>query len=164
MIKELTPNDINDIYAIINRAAIAYRGAIPNDCYHKPYMPLEELRNEMGRMTFFGWEEGNGLIGVIGFQPIKDVTLIRHAYVLPDHQRKGIGAILLHHVRQKTDTRQLLVGTWKDASWAIKFYQKHGFVLMPHKDELLKRYWNIPRRQIDTSVVLGIALLEGGHS
>jgi GNAT superfamily N-acetyltransferase len=94
----------------------------------------------------------------MGFQPIKDVTLIRHAYVLPDYQRRGIGARLLDHMRQKTTMRQLLVGTWRDATWAIEFYQKHGFILMPDKDKLLKNYWNIPQRQIETSVVLGINL------
>jgi GNAT superfamily N-acetyltransferase len=158
MIKELTRHDTNDIYAIVNRAAMAYRGVIPDDCYHEPYMPREELQNEMRRMTFFGWEEACRFIGVMGFQQVKDVTLIRHAYILPDHQRKGIGTLLLNYLRQKTATRQLLVGTWKDASWAIKFYQRHGFVLMPDKDELLKRYWDISSRQIETSVVLGTEL------
>jgi GNAT superfamily N-acetyltransferase len=158
MIKELTSHDTNEIYMIVNRAAVAYRGAIPDDCYHEPYMPLEELQNEMRQMTFFGWEESGRVIGIMGFQPVKDVTLIRHAYVLPEEQRKGIGTILLNHLRQKTATRQLLVGTWEKASWAIQFYQKHGFALMPDKDELLKRYWDISSRQIETSVVLGIKL------
>jgi GNAT superfamily N-acetyltransferase len=158
MIKKLTTNDIEAIYAIINRAAIAYSGAIPDDCYHEPYMPLEELQNEIGRMTFFGWEETGRLIAVMGFQPVNDVTLIRHAYVLPDHQKKGIGTMLLNHLKQMTGTRQLLVGTWRDASWAVKFYRKHGFEFMPDKDGLLKRYWDISSRQIETSVVLGIEL------
>jgi GNAT superfamily N-acetyltransferase len=158
MIKKLTTNDIEAIYAIINRAAIAYSGAIPDDCYHEPYMPLEELQNEIGHMTFFGWEETGRLIAVMGFQPVNDVTLIRHAYVLPDHQKKGIGTTLLNHLKQMTGTRQLLVGTWRDASWAVKFYRKHGFEFMPDKDGLLKRYWDISSRQIETSVVLGIEL------
>jgi GNAT superfamily N-acetyltransferase len=158
MIKKLTRRDIDVIYDIVNRAAIVYRGAIPDDCYHEPYMPHEELQNEMERMTFFGWKEAHKLLGVMGFQPVKGVTLIRHAYVLPGHQRKGIGTFLLNYLRHITATRQLLVGTWKDASWAIKFYQKHGFVLMPDKDELLMRYWDISPRQIETSVVLGIEL------
>jgi GNAT superfamily N-acetyltransferase len=158
VIKKLSRRDTNNIYAVINLAAKAYRDVIPGDCYHEPYMPREELQNEMGQMAFFGWEEASKLIGVMGFQPVEDVTLIRHAYVLPGQQRKGIGTILLNHLRQKTATRQLLVGTWKDASWAIKFYQKHGFVLMPDKDKLLARYWDIPARQIETSVVLGIEL------
>jgi GNAT superfamily N-acetyltransferase len=158
MIKELTPHNTKDIYDIINCAATVYRGAIPDDCYHEPYMSREELKNEMRRMTFFGWEEARRLIAVMGYQPVKDVTLIRHAYVLPGHQRKGIGTSLLNHLRYMTTTRQLLVGTWQDASWAIKFYQRHGFVLMPDKDELLMRYWDISPRQIETSVVLGIEL------
>ena len=107
-------------------------------------------------MSFFGWEEGYKLVGVMGFQPIKDVTLIRHAYVLPDYQGKGIGTRLVNHLKQMTRTRQLLVGTWADATWAIDFYQKQGFKLMPHKDELLMKYWDIPKRQVETSVVLGI--------
>jgi GNAT superfamily N-acetyltransferase len=158
VIKKLSRRDTNNIYAVINLAAKAYRDVIPDDCYHEPYMPREELQNEMGQMAFFGWEEASKLIGVMGFQPVEDVTLIRHAYVLPSQQRKGIGTILLNHLRQKTATRRLLVGTWKDASWAIKFYQKHGFVLMPDKDKLLASYWDIPARQIETSVVLGIEL------
>jgi GNAT superfamily N-acetyltransferase len=158
MIRELSYVDIEFIYDIINSAAGAYRGVIPSDCYHEPYMPKEELQKEMNSMTFFGWEEGHRLIGVMGFQPVKDVTLIRHAYVLPDQQGKGIGTRLLDHLKQMTTTRQLLVGTWADATWAIEFYQKHGFVLMPDKDELLLSCWNIPRRQIETSVVLGIDL------
>lgn len=158
MIKKLDPGHTNDIYAIINQAAAVYRGAIPDDCYHEPYMPLEELRKEMARMTFFGWEDTGRLVGVMGFQRVKDVTLIRHAYILPDQQRKGIGTILLNYLRQKTATRQLLVGTWKDATWAVDFYRKQGFALMPDKDELLRRYWDISPRQIETSVVLGINL------
>jgi len=121
-------------------------------------MPREELRREMAKMTFFGWEEGRRIVGVIGFQPVKDVTLVRHAYVLPDYQRKGIGTKLLNHVRQKTKTKHLLVGTWADVTWAIRFYQKHGFELMPDKDELLRKYWDVPERQIETSVVLGIQM------
>lgn len=158
MIKELSHGDTNDIYTVVNGAATAYRSVIPADRYHEPYMPWEELQSEMEQMTFFGWEEAHRLIGVMAFQPVKDVTLIRHAYVLPGHQRKGIGTILLNYLRQMTTTRQLLVGTWQDASWAIKFYRKHGFVLMPDKDELLMRYWDIPARQVETSVVLGIEL------
>ena len=144
------------IFDIINKAAGVYKGAIPADCYHEPYMTKEELFHEMGSMTFFGWEEEGKLVGVMGFQPVKDVTLIRHAYVLPDYQRKGIGTILLNHMKQITKTKYLLVGTWADASWAIEFYQRHGFNLMPNKDGLLRQYWNVPQRQVETSVVLGI--------
>jgi GNAT superfamily N-acetyltransferase len=121
-------------------------------------MPKEAMQREMSSMTFFGWEEQRRLVGVMGFQPVKDVTLIRHAYVLPGHQRKGIGTILLDQLKQMTMTKQLLVGTWADAIWAIDFYQKQDFKLMPDKDELLMRYWNIPHRQTETSVVLGIDL------
>jgi GNAT superfamily N-acetyltransferase len=156
MIRELSPKEAQVIYKIINQAAFAYKGVIPADCYHEPYMPEEELLSEMKNMTFFGWEERDKLVGVMGFQPIKDVTLIRHAYVLPDYQGKGIGTKLLNHLKQMTSTNRLLVGTWADATWAIDFYQKQGFKLMPNKDELLMKYWDIPNRQIETSVVLGV--------
>jgi GNAT superfamily N-acetyltransferase len=158
MIRKLSNTDTDAVYEIINRAARAYKGAIPDDCYHEPYMPKEEMQREMSSMTFFGWEEQRRLVGVMGFQPVKDVTLIRHAYVLPGHQRKGIGTILLDQLKQMAMTKQLLVGTWADATWAIDFYQKQDFKLMPDKDELLMRYWDIPQRQIETSVVLGIDL------
>jgi GNAT superfamily N-acetyltransferase len=154
--KVLTPENEHIIYEVINKAARAYKGFIPDDCYHEPYMPKEELRQEMGNMTFFGWEEKEKLVGVMGIQPVKDVTLIRHAYVLPNYQRMGIGSKLLDHIKLITKTKKLLVGTWADAIWAIEFYQKHGFRLMPKKDELLMTYWNIPQRQIETSVVLSI--------
>ena len=121
-------------------------------------MPEEEVHYEMRNMTFFGWEEAGKLVGVMGFQPIKDMTLIRHAYVLPDYQRRGIGTRLLDHLRQMTKSKRLLVGTWADAVWAIDFYQKHGFKIMPNKDKLLNMYWNIPQRQIETSVVLDITM------
>ncbi|MFH1638723.1 MAG: GNAT family N-acetyltransferase [Chloroflexota bacterium] len=155
MIRELSAADADIIYEIINRAAGAYRGVIPDDCYHEPYMPAEELHREMEAMSFYGWDEGGSLLGVMGFQPVKDVTLIRHAYVLPGHQRKGIGTGLLNHLRQMTGTKRLLVGTWADGSWAIEFYRKQGFRLLPDKDELLARYWSVPRRQAEVSVVLG---------
>jgi GNAT superfamily N-acetyltransferase len=158
MIKKLSLKDANTIYEVINKAARAYRGIIPEDCYHEPYMPEPELRREIAGMTFYGWNQGSKTVGVIGFQPVKDVTLVRHAYVLPDYQRKGIGTKLLNHVKRMTKTKHLLVGTWADAIWAIQFYQRHGFVLMPEKDKLLKKYWNIPQRQIETSVVLGIEM------
>jgi len=158
MIRKLSDEDTDAIYNLINLAARAYQGAIPDDCYHEPYMPKEEMQREMSSMTFFGWEEQRRLVGVMGFQPVKDVTLIRHAYVLPAHQRKGIGTILLDQLKQMAMTKQLLVGTWAAATWAIEFYQKQDFRLMPDKDELLMRYWDIPQRQIETSVVLGIDL------
>jgi len=117
---------------------------------------MEELEQEMKRMTFFGWVAQRELIGVMGFELVKDVTLIRHSYLLPQWQKQGIGSKLLGHLRGLVTTSRLLVGTWADAHWAIDFYKKHGFSLMPDKDELLKTYWDIPQRQIETSVVLGI--------
>jgi GNAT superfamily N-acetyltransferase len=158
VIKELSTKDAAVIYHLINLAASAYKGVIPDDCYHEPYMPEEELHHEMINMAFFGWEETGKLVGVMGFQPIKDVTLIRHAYVLPNYQRKGVGTRLLDHLKLMTKTKELLVGTWADAVWAIDFYQKHGFKVMPNKDELLQKYWDIPRRQVETSLVLGVKM------
>ena len=155
MIRECQPDDASRIYFIINEAAGAYRGAIPSDCYHQPYMPMDELAREMKRMAFFGWEANGELTGIMGFEPVKDVTLIRHAYVLPRCQKQGIGSKLLSHLKGQVVTPRLLVGTWADAHWAIGFYEKHGFALLPDKDELLETYWDIPRRQIETSVVLG---------
>jgi GNAT superfamily N-acetyltransferase len=155
MIRKLTNKDANTIYEIINLAARAYENKIPDDCYHQPYMSNEELYHEMKNMTFFGWEEKDRLVGIMGFQPVADVTLIRHAYVLPEYQNKGIGTKLLNRLRQMTKTRQMLVGTWADATWAINFYQRHGFRLLLNKDKLLKKYWKIPQRQVETSVVLG---------
>jgi len=155
MIRTCQSDDARRMYLIINEAARAYQGVIPADCYHQPYMPMEELEREMKLMTFFGWEINGELVGVMGFQPVKDVTLIRHAYVLPRWQKQGIGSKLLNHLKGLVTTPHLLVGTWADAQWAITFYQKHSFQLMPNKDELLKTYWNIPQRQIETSVVLG---------
>ncbi len=154
MIQQLKSEDERIVYEIVNKAARAYHGVIPDDCYHDPYMSRGELHGEMTKMIFFGWDEGHRIVGVMGFQPVQGVTLLRHAYVLPDWQRKGIGARLIDHVKQETKTKRLLVGTWADARWAIEFYRKHGFELMPDKDELLKKYWGVPQRQIETSVVL----------
>ena len=156
MIRKCQPSDAERIHFIINEAAKAYKGAIPADCYHQPYMPMDKLNQEMGRMTFFGWEVNGELVAVMGFEPVKDVTLIRHAYVLPEWQNQGIGNKLLSHLKGLVTTSRLLVGTWADASWAIAFYKKHGFSLLPDKEELLKTYWDIPQRQIETSVVLGM--------
>ena len=156
MIHQCQPEDTDRIYSIINKAAKAYEGAIPADRYHQPYMPIEELKREMKRMTFFGWEVNGELVGIMGFEPAKDITLIRHAYVLPQWQKQGIGSKLLNHLRSLVTTSRLLVGTWADAHWAIDFYKRRGFNLLPDKDELLKTYWDIPQRQIETSVVLGI--------
>ncbi len=156
MIRKCLPVDIGRIYFIINEAAKAYDGVIPADRYHQPYMPMDELEREMKRMAFIGWEVEMGLVGVMGLENVKDVTLIRHAYILPGWQQQGIGSRLLNHLKTLVVTPRLLVGTWADAYWAIDFYQKHGFTLLPDKDELLKTYWDIPERQIETSVVLGL--------
>jgi len=158
VIRKCQSDEVKRIYFIINEAAKAYEGVIPSDLYHQPYMPMDELEREMKRMTFFGWEVNGELVGVMGFEPIKDVTLIRHAYVLPRWQKQGIASKLLNHLKELVTTSRLLVGTWADAYRAIDFYQKHGFRLLPNKDELLKTYWDIPQRQIETSVVLGIEL------
>ncbi len=158
MIRICQLSDVNRIYFIINEAARAYQDVIPADCYHQPYMPVDELEREMKRMTFFGWEANGELVGVMGFEPVEDVTLIRHAYVLPRWQKQGIGSKLLKHCRGLVTTSRLLVGTWAEAHWAIDFYQVRGFALLPDRDKLLKTYWDIPRRQIDTSVVLGIEI------
>ncbi len=156
MIRECQPSEVKRIYFIINEAAKAYEGVIPADRYHQPYMPRDELEQEIKQMTFFGGEIDGELVGVMGFQPVRDVTLIRHTYVLPQWQRQGIGGKMLSHLKGLVTTSRLLVGTWAEARWAITFYKKHGFNLLPSKDELLKTYWNIPQRQIETSVVLGI--------
>jgi len=156
MIRKCHASDIQRMYFIINEAAKAYDGAIPADCYHQPYMPMDELEEEMKRIPFSGWEADGELVGVMGFEPIKGVTLIRHAYVLPQWQGQKIGGKLLNYLKGRGTTSQLMVGTWADARWAITFYQRHGFRLLPDKDELLKTYWDIPRRQIETSVVMGI--------
>ena len=155
-IKELVPAEKAKILRVINEAAHAYKGVIPADCFHEPYMPGEELSREMTRMKFFGWESGNEIVGVMGYQPVKDVTLIRHAYVLPAYQNKGIGTKLLEHLEKLTKTRWMLVGTWADAEWAVAFYQKHGFEILPDKNALLHKYWNLPKRKIETSLVLGL--------
>jgi len=153
-IRVCTESDFEAIYRIINDASRAYDGVIPSDRYHQPYMPKDELRREMQRVTFYGWEESGKLLGVMGLEPVKDVQLIRHAYVLTGQQKKGIGSKLLEHIKSRTHGSRLLVGTWADATWAVGFYKRHGFRLRPDKDDLLKKYWDIPDRQIETSVVL----------
>lgn len=141
---------------IINAAAEAYRGVIPADRWHEPYMPAEALAADISRgVEFWGCEDGGVLLGVMGIQHVRDVDLIRHAYVKPGLQRGGVGGALLRHLCARSD-RRLLVGTWSDADWAIEFYRRNGFVLAPagRARELLRAYWSIPDRQIDTSVVL----------
>jgi GNAT superfamily N-acetyltransferase len=146
----------DDILSIINAAAEAYRGVIPADRWHEPYMAGAELdRERAAGVVFWGYAERDGLAGVMGLQEVRDVNLIRHAYVLPAKQRDGIGGALLQHL-QRTSTKPMLVGTWSAATWAIRFYERHGFALVSpqRKTALLKSYWNIPERQIETSVVL----------
>lgn len=155
MIRKCDLKDRVSIFRVINESAQAYSGAIPSDRYHEPYMPLPELEAEMKEMTFYAYEVEGDILGVVGYQPVKDVTLVRHLYVLPQHQRQGIGDQLLNHVLKLATTRRVLVGTWDAATWAIAFYKKHGFKLQPDKDELLRKYWRIPERQVELSVVLG---------
>ena len=138
------------------RFLVEWLQAQPADRYQQPYMPMDELRKEMKRVTFYGWEANGELVGIMGMEPIKDVTLIRHAYVLPEWQGQGIASRLLDHIKRLSAGSRLLVGTWADATWAISFYRKRGFRPMPDKDALLERYWDIPQRQIETSVVLGM--------
>ena len=150
------------ILAIINAAAEAYRGVIPEDCWHEPYMPAQELEGEIAAgVAFWGYEADGALVGVMGIQPVRDVDLIRHAYVLPAHQRHGIGAALLQHLRRRS-ARRMLIGTWAAAEWAIRFYRRHGFELVSpeRKTALLKQYWAVPDRQIEASVVLSDPPLE----
>jgi len=156
-IRRCTAEDFEEIHEIINDAAQAYKGVIPPDCWKEPYMSREELQREIeSGIDFWGYEEGGRLIGVMGIQHVRDVTLIRHSYVRTAKRRQGIGGKLLSHLRRQT-TRPILIGTWADATWAIHFYEKNGFRLVPpgEKDRLLRKYWSIPERQIETSVVLG---------
>lgn len=149
-------DELTTMVAIINAAAEAYRGVIPDDCWHEPYMPVGELRSEIAAgIMFWGYEVEDALVGVMGVQPVRDVTLIRHAYVLPAYQHRGIGGALLDHLRGLNAGR-MLIGTWAAAEWAIRFYRRHGFdvVAAEQKNALLKRYWTVPDRQIETSVVL----------
>jgi GNAT superfamily N-acetyltransferase len=144
------------LLGIINRAAERYRGAIPDDCWHEPYMSADALTRELAAgVVFHGAEVDGELLGVMGVQPVADVDLIRHAYVAPEAQGRGIGSALLTRLCAGT-TRPILIGTWAAASWAIGFYERHGFVLVKRAEVpgLLRKYWSIPDRQIETSVVL----------
>lgn len=156
-IRELTSSDFDSILEVINNAAQAYRGVIPEDRLKEPYMSADELKEEIDSgVSFYGWVEKCRIIGVMGIQPVKDTTLIRHSYVLKGHQGRGIGRKLLEHLIGMAETPEILVGTWKDASWAVRFYGSNGFKLTSdvEKDRLLRKYWRIPDRQIATSVVL----------
>lgn len=144
------------ILAIVNAAAEVYRGVIPADGWHEPYMPRRELETEIDAgVTFWGYETDGALVGIMGIQPVRDVDLIRHAYVLPGSQHSGIGTALLGHL-ERLSARRMLVGTWAAAGWAIRFYRQNGFALVSQQrtTTLLKAYWTIPDRQIDASVVL----------
>jgi len=151
-----TPADVPAIHEIINDAAQAYKGVIPADRWHEPYMTMDELRSEIGKgVRFYGCTVDGRLAGVMGIQDVKDVTLIRHAYVRTKDRRHGLGQALLAHLSSLTQ-RPLLIGTWKAATWAIRFYEKNGFrvVTEAEKNQLLRKYWTIPDRQVEESVVL----------
>jgi N-acetylglutamate synthase-like GNAT family acetyltransferase len=155
-IRQCRSDEFEVIGEIINDAAQAYRGVIPEDRWHEPYMPPAELEEQVKQgVIFWGTEQDGKLVGVMGIQPVQDVTLIRHAYVRTAGRNQGIGGGLLRHLRTLT-TRPILIGTWAAAVWAVAFYEKHGFqkVSPAEKDRLLKKYWSIPERQIETSVVL----------
>ena len=159
IIRKCTGNDLPALYAIINDAAQAYKGVIPADRWHEPYMPMDGLRQEIrGGVQFWGYESDGEIIGMMGIQDKSDVALIRHAYVKTTRRNQGIGTKLLRYLEQMT-TKPILIGTWADATWAIRFYEKNGYRRLSRKDteRLLRRYWSVPDRQIATSVVLANA-------
>jgi N-acetylglutamate synthase-like GNAT family acetyltransferase len=164
MIRVCDERDFEQIYEVINNGARAYRGVIPDDRWPgdpciDPYMPREKLQHEIAAgVRFYALEENSTIDGVMGLQDVDDVTLVRHAYVRMSAQRRGIGARLLAHLREIA-RKPVLIGTWADATWAIGFYEKHGFrmVSKSEKERLLRRYWQIPERQVETSVVLADA-------
>jgi GNAT superfamily N-acetyltransferase len=156
VIRECSDSDFEAIYEIINAAAQVYRGIIPDDRWKDPYMSKVELQREISAgVRFSGFEIDGELVAVMGIQDVKDVTLIRHAYTKPSAQRKGIGRKLLDELSSQT-AKPILIGTWADSFWAINFYKKNGFKLTTpqEKEILLRKYWNIPERQVETSVVL----------
>jgi GNAT superfamily N-acetyltransferase len=156
LIRKILEADLGATLAIVNDAAQAYRGVIPADRWREPYMPPDELEKEIADgVVFWVAEEDGRLSGVMGIQDKGEVALVRHAYVAPTLQRKGVGTRLLRHVEGLAG-KPILIGTWADASWAIEFYRRNGFTVVPnpHKDRLLRTYWSIPARQIETSVVL----------
>lgn len=162
-VRACVPADAGEMLAIINAAAEAYRGVIPADRWHEPYMSVKELVVEMADGVVFSGIEGDGrLIGVMGVQRRRNVDLIRHAYVLPEWQGHGIGSRLLNHLCDGAE-RPILIGTWAAADWAIRFYERHGFACLAqdHIAPLLHTYWNVPDRQVDTSVVLASPPLVG---
>jgi GNAT superfamily N-acetyltransferase len=156
MIRRCGARDFESIWAIINDGAQAYKGIIPADRWTEPYMSREKLQHEIDHgVVFWGYEDAGSLVAVMGIQQVHDVTLIRHAYVRTTHQKQGMGALLLSHLRNMANN-PVLIGTWADAAWAIRFYERYGFqVVAPdEKQRLLKKYWTVPDRQIETSVVL----------
>jgi GNAT superfamily N-acetyltransferase len=163
-IRRCRDDERSAILGIVNAAAEAYRGVIPADRWHEPYMPADELDGEIAAgVVFWGYEADGALLGIMGIQRVRDVDLIRHAYVSPGSQRRGVGGALLEHLSRPA-TRRMLVGTWAAAVWAIRLYRRHGFEqLSPERSaELLRRYWTIPPRQIETSVVLASPPLDEG--
>ncbi len=157
MISRLDPNDFDSILDIVNDAAEGYKGVIPEDQWREPYMSTKELKEEIeSGIDFYGWLENSVLVGVMGIQQVNEITLIRHAYVLAKWQRKGIGGKLLKYLMGIAQTPEIFVGTWEAAYWAIRFYEKNKFRLASREetDKLLRKYWNISERQIETSVVL----------
>ncbi len=165
MLRACTAADLDAILAVVNDAAQAYRGVIPADRWHEPYMARAELEREIAaEVRFWGWEEGGTLAGVMGLQDRGEVDLIRHAYVRTCDRRRGIGARLLAHV-ESLSAKPILIGTWAAADWAIRFYQKHGYRALAREEaaRLLRRYWSVPERQIETSVVLASARWAGGR-
>ena len=163
MIRESHPNDFDAIYTVINNAAIAYKGVIPDDRWREPYMNRTELQEQIDDgVKFSCYCEGDSILGVMGIQDKKDVFLIRHAYVLTTNRNKGIGTKLLKNLTRSTQ-KPILIGTWKAATWAIGFYLKRGFKLVTEeeKEVLLRKYWSIPERQVETSVVLADGKYEG---
>ena len=157
MISEYKKTDTSKILHIINEASLKYKGVIPDGCWKEPYMSEQELIGEFDDgVRMYGYHYNNTLVGVIGVQEVKDVILIRHAYTLSSYQGEGVGSALLEYLLKKNKNSRLLVGTWKNATWAIRFYEKFGFITHS-KDEtnlLLKKYWKIPSKQIDNSIVL----------
>jgi GNAT superfamily N-acetyltransferase len=159
MIRQCIKHEFEQIYTIINDGALAYKGVIPKDCWTEPYMSRDKLQQEMDAgVVFWGSEDNGKLCGVMGLQSVRDVTLVRHAYVLTANQRRGIGASLLSRLRDLKKA-PMLIGTWADAAWAIRFYEKNGFELVGPavKDRLLQQYWTVSQRQAEVSVVLADA-------
>ena len=157
MISEYKKSDASEILHVINDASLKYKGVIPDNCWHEPYMSQHKLIDEFSDgVRMFGYHYNNKLIGVIGIQEVKGAILIRHAYTLTSYQNKGTGSALLEYLLKKNKNYRLLVGTWRNATWAIRFYEKFGFILHAKEQStlLLKKYWKIPSKQIKNSVVL----------